>query len=130
MMTLTMLGYISSFFLVAFMFTGGVAFLSGDPSYINVSRLVTDILINFILASGFTFAGVVALWKDHKASNAFVVFFAALTVGILVSLSVCHGISKAMRGRFMEWNIIKKKGNIEFMPDAYGIGKIKTGNAV
>ena len=121
LMTFTMLGYISSFFLVAFMFFGAVSFMTGEPSQINVSQLALDVGINFVLASGFTFAGIVALWKDGKTKHVFVVFFTALTIGILVSISVCNGITKALRGKQMYWNIIRKKGNLEFLPDAYGI---------
>jgi cellulose synthase/poly-beta-1,6-N-acetylglucosamine synthase-like glycosyltransferase len=124
LMTFTMLGYVSSFFLVAFMFFGAVSFMTGEAAQINLVQLAIDIGINFVLASGFTFAGVVALWKEKKLSHVVAVFFSALTVGILVSLSVCNGIIKAVRGKPMYWNIIRKKGNLEFLPDAYGI---KTG---
>ncbi len=121
LMSFTMLGYISSFFLVAFMFFGTVSFMTGEPSEINVARLGMDVLINFVLASGFTFAGVVALWKEKKAHHVFVVFFSALTVGILVSLSVCSGIIKVLRGKPMYWVVIRKTGNMEFIPGAYGL---------
>ena len=121
LMTFTMLGYVSSFFLVAFMFFGAASFMTGEPAQINVVRLLADVGINFILASGFTFAGIVALWKENKISHVVVVFFSALTVGIIVSLSVCSGIIKALRGKPMYWNIIRKKGNMEFMPDSYGL---------
>ncbi|MFA4820118.1 MAG: glycosyltransferase [Candidatus Aenigmatarchaeota archaeon] len=129
LMSFTMLGYISSFFLVAFMFFGAVSFMTGNPSDINIVRLVTDIVINFVLASGFTFAGIVALWKENKLRHAIVVFFSALTIGILVSLSVCHGIIKALGGKPMYWTVIKKKGNTEFLPDLYGLRlkPLKTG---
>ena len=125
LMSFTMLGYISSFFLVAFMFFGTVSFMTGEPSGINVVRLGTDVAINFILASGFTFAGVVALWKEKKAKHIFIVFFSALSVGILVSLSVCNGIIKVLMGRPMHWVVIRKRGNTEFMTDAYGIVAMK-----
>ena len=121
LMTITMLGYVSSFFLVAFMFFGAVSFITGEVSEINLLRLVTEVSINFVLASGFTFAGVVALWKENKARQAVIVFFSALTVGILVSLSVSNGVFKAIRGKPMYWTIITKKGNLEFLPDKYGI---------
>lgn len=121
LMSFTMLGYVSSFFLVAFMFFGAVSFMTGEPAEINVVRLATDVAINFVLASGFTFAGVVALWKEKKAHHVFVVFFSALTVGILVSLSVCSGIAKVIRGKPIQWIVIKKKGNMDFMPDTYGL---------
>ncbi len=114
LLSATMLGYISSFFLVAFMFFGAVSFMTGNPEDINIPRLVTDVLINFILASGFTFAGIVALGKEKKLSCAPLVFFAALTIGILVSLSVCHGIIKQFRGQPMHWTMIKKTGNENF----------------
>lgn len=126
LMTFTMLGYASSFFLVAFMFFGTVSFMTGEPSQINTGQLVSDFFVNFVLASGFTFAGIVALWKENKISHIVVVFFSALTVGILVSLSVCHGIIKALRGKPMYWAIISKKGNIDFLPDTYGLTPIKT----
>ena len=125
LMSFTMLGYISSFFLVAFMFFGAVSFMTGEPSQINVVRLVVDVAINFVLASGFTFAGVVALWKEKKAHHVFVVFFSSLTVGILVSLSVCSGIIKVLRGKPMYWIVIKKKGNVDFIPGTYGLTAIK-----
>ena len=121
LMSFTMLGYISSFFLVAFMFFGAVSFMTGEPSQINIMRLVLDVGINFILASGFTFAGIVALWKENKVGNTIVVFFSALTIGILVSLSVCNGIIKVIRGKPMYWTVIRKKGNADFLPAVYGL---------
>jgi len=54
-----------------------------------------------------------------------VVFFSALTVGILVSLSVCSGIIKVLRGKPMYWIVIKKKGNVDFIPGTYGLTAIK-----
>lgn len=110
----TMMGYVSSFFLVALMFFGAVSFVSGEPSAINVPRLVSDVLVNFVLASGFTFAGIVALAKEKKLSSVPLVFFSALTIGILVSLSVCSGIIKVFSGKPMYWTMIQKKGNIDF----------------
>ena len=121
LMSFTMLGYISSFFLVLFMFFGTVSFMTGEPSQINVMRLVSDVTINFILASGFTFAGIVALWKENKVRHVIVVFFSALTIGILVSLSVCNGIIKVLRGKPMYWTVIRKRCNADFMPATYGL---------
>ncbi|HLC67286.1 MAG TPA: glycosyltransferase [archaeon] len=121
LMTLTMLGYVSSFFLVAFMFFGAVSFMTGDPAAINVPRLVVETSINFLIASGFTFAGIVALWRENKMSHALVVFFSALSIGIIVSLSVCNGVFKAILGRPMYWIVIVKKGNVDFRPSTYGI---------
>ena len=114
-MTFTMMGYISSFFLVAFMFFGSVSFMTGEPSSINLLQMFYDVAFNFVLASGFTFAGVVALHKEKRLRHVFVVFFSALTIGIIVSLSVCNGITKALRGRPMYWTIISKRGNMEFL---------------
>ena len=110
----TMMGYVSSFFLVAFMFFGALSFITGEPSAINIPKLVSDVLINFVLASGFTFAGIVALAKEGKMLSVPVVFVSALTVGILVSLSVCGGIIKALRGKPMYWTMIQKTGNADF----------------
>ena len=121
LMTLTMLGYVSSFFLVAFMFFGAVSFMTGDPAAINVPRLIMETSINFLIASGFTFAGIVALWRENKMRHIAVVFFSALSIGIIVSLSVCNGVLKAISGRPMHWIVIGKKGNVDFIPSAYGI---------
>ncbi|MBI3190692.1 glycosyltransferase [archaeon] len=115
LMIATMLGYVSSFFLVAFMFFGAVSFMTGEPSTINVMRMVTEVAVNFVLASGFTFAGIVALSKENKLRSVIVVFFSALTIGILVSLSVCHGVLKALVGKNMYWTMIQKKGNDDFL---------------
>jgi cellulose synthase/poly-beta-1,6-N-acetylglucosamine synthase-like glycosyltransferase len=111
LMSATMLGYIASIFLLAFMFFGTVSFLTGTPSDINVIRLVKDVLFNFLISSGFTFAGIVALWKEKKLHSVVVVFFAAITIGILVSLSVCNGLLKVLRGKPMYWTMINKTGN-------------------
>lgn len=121
LMTFTMLGYVSSFFLVAFMFSGAISFITGVPGAIDTQRLAADISINFLLTSGFTFAGVVSLWKEKKLSHVFVVFFTALTIGILVSLSVCHGIIKVLGRRHMPWTVISKTGNMDFLPSDYGL---------
>lgn len=121
LMTFTMLGYVSSFFLVAFMFFGAISFMTGETAQINVVRLVSDIAINFVLSSGFTFAGIIALWKENKLRHVIVVFFSALTIGILVSLSVCHGIIKALCGKPMYWTIIRKQGNMDFLPKAFDV---------
>ncbi|MBI4170156.1 MAG: glycosyltransferase [Candidatus Aenigmarchaeota archaeon] len=114
LLSATMLGYISSFFLVAFMFFGALSFMTGNPADINIPRLVSDVLINFILASGFTFAGIVALGKERRLHSVPIVFFSALTIGILVSLSVCHGIIKVLRSQPMHWTMIQKTGNENF----------------
>lgn len=110
----TLTGYISSFFLVAFMFFGAVAFFTGTPAPVDILRLSADVLKNFLIASGFTFAGIIALSKEKKLHHVFVIFFTALTVGILVSLSVSNGIIRAVRGKKMYWTMIPKMGNTEF----------------
>lgn len=114
----TLTGYIPSFFLVAFMFFGVLAFFTGTPAAVDVIQFTTDITKNFLLASGFTFAGVVALAKERRLRNVFIVFLTALTVGILVSLSVANGIIRALRGKAMYWTMIPKVGNTEFGTDA------------
>ena len=125
LMTATMLGYISSFFLIAFMFFGAVSFMTGNPSEINVVRLVADIMVNFVLSSGFTFAGIVALSKENKLRSVFIVFFSALTICIIVSMSVCHGVMKAVTGKSMHWTMIPKKGNVEFkLPPGVPYGSV------
>jgi membrane glycosyltransferase len=43
------------------------------------------------------------------------VLFSSLTVGILVSFSVCKGFVNAFLGKKMEWKIITKEGNFNFL---------------
>jgi len=56
----TMAGYVSSFFLVAFMFFGALAFFTGEPAAVNLVQFSTDFTKNFLIASGLSLTKVCA----------------------------------------------------------------------
>jgi cellulose synthase/poly-beta-1,6-N-acetylglucosamine synthase-like glycosyltransferase len=109
--TLTLLGYVASPFLVVFMFFGTLGFMTGEPSAINVSRFLGTTGWTVAVNSGFMAAALVALLKEKKTRMLFHVLAGAFTVGLYTAFGVTSGFLRAVTGRRMEWYMIRKAGN-------------------
>ena len=109
--TATLLGYVASPFLVAFMFFGTLSFMTGDPAAIDVSKFLTTTGFNLALNSGFMVATAVALAREKKIQMFFHVIIGAFTVGLYTAFGVTSGFLRAMTGRKIQWYMIRKAGN-------------------
>lgn len=114
MLLMTLLGYISSLFLIMFIISGFVYFFTETPTPIDVYKFTVETSKTLLISSGFLVASLVALSKEKKLEMATSVISSALTTGFLVSLSVCNGVIKAFLGKKMNWSMIQKKGNLKF----------------
>ncbi|MFC2143623.1 glycosyltransferase [Candidatus Aenigmatarchaeota archaeon] len=111
MLFFTLTGYVGSLLLIAFLLFGTVSFITTTPAPIDVYNFTKDVSINFVIASGFMIAGLVALVKNKKIRYCGTVVLAALTIGMVVSVSVSIGLFKAAIGKKMNWTMIEKVGN-------------------
>jgi cellulose synthase/poly-beta-1,6-N-acetylglucosamine synthase-like glycosyltransferase len=115
MLIFTLLGYFSSFFILPYIISSTIYFFSTPPAPIDIFRFVTETSKFVFITSGFLLAGIVALSKEKRLDLSLSVLFSSLTVGILVSFSVCKGFVNAFLGKKMEWKIITKEGNFNFL---------------
>lgn len=114
MLIFTLLGYLSSFFIVPYIISSTIFFLSTPPAPIDLYKFFIETSKFVIATSGFLLAGVVALSKEKRLDMVPIVLFSSLTVGVLVAMSVCKGFINALIGKPMQWKIISKKGNFDF----------------
>jgi cellulose synthase/poly-beta-1,6-N-acetylglucosamine synthase-like glycosyltransferase len=114
MLLMTLLGYISSLFLIIFILSGFVYFFTENPAPINLYKFTIETSKTLLVSSGFMFAALVALSKERKMNLATTVISSAFTVGFLVAISVCSGIFRAILGKKMTWSMIPKKGNFDY----------------
>ncbi|MEA3254899.1 MAG: glycosyltransferase [Candidatus Altiarchaeota archaeon] len=110
----TSVGYLSNFFLLLFLVTGTLYFFSQPPAPIDIVKFISKTSEIILMTSGFLLGGVVALTKKNKSNILFPSLISVLTVGFLVSFSVCIGFFKAIFGKEMEWSAINKQGNFDF----------------
>jgi hypothetical protein len=114
MLLMTLLGYISSLFLIVFILSGFIYFFTETPAPIDLYKFTVETSKTLLVSSGFMFAALVALSKEKKINLATTVITSAFTVGLLVAISVCNGIFKAILGKKMTWSMIPKKGNLDY----------------
>jgi len=114
MLIFTMVGYVSSFFLVSFTVSGLIFFFTEPPVAPDFIKILTQASRLIILTSGFLVTGIVSLLMERKLRISPSVILSALTIGIPLSLSVSIGFFKALVGKKMNWEMIKKKGNSRF----------------
>jgi len=114
MLILTLLGYLSSFFILPYIISSTIYFFSTPPAPIDFYKFFTETSKFVIFTSGFLLAGIVALSKERRLNMAPTVLFSSLTIGIFVAISVCNGFIRALIGKPMKWKIIKKQGNFNF----------------
>ena len=113
---LTLVGYMSSPFIIVFIILGYVVWFTGDPSVINYSKFLWETGKIVAVNSGFMTAMVLALIhqkQQEKIKVSLSVIVASITVGFWVSLCVFDGFMKALMNKGMDWFLIKKKGNDE-----------------
>ncbi len=110
-MTMTLLGYVASPFLVMFMFFGILSFMTGEPSAINISRFMGTTAWTVAVNSGFMAATLAALLRERKVRMLFHVTIGAFTVGLYTAFGVSSGFLKAVTGRKIDWYMIRKIGN-------------------
>jgi len=114
MLIFTMVGYVSSFFLVSFTISGFLFFATEIPKSPDFIKILFQTSRLILITSGFLVAGLAVLWKERKLNTSPFVILSALTIGIPLSLSVSIGFFKGLLGKKMNWEIIKKKGNSSF----------------
>jgi len=114
MLIFTLLGYLASFFFIPYFISSMIFFFSTPPAPIDWYKFSTETLKFFMATSGFMIAITTALSKEKKINMIPSVLVSSLTVGIFTAASVCIGFVKALIGKKMEWNMIKKKGNYDF----------------
>lgn len=114
MLAMTLLGYISSVFLVIFIGSGLIYFWSGKPEPINLAKFFSETLKSTLASSGFLAALIFILKREKKSNILSAIIFSAFTVGVLVTLSVSSGILTALSRKRMNWYVIPKKGNTRF----------------
>jgi cellulose synthase/poly-beta-1,6-N-acetylglucosamine synthase-like glycosyltransferase len=110
-LTMTLVGYIASPFLVTFMVFGTLSFMSGKPSEIDFIKFVNSTGWAFFINSGFIAALVAALTREKRIRMFFHVLFGAFTVGLYTAFGVTSGFFRAILGMKMDWYMIKKLGN-------------------
>ncbi len=110
-LTFTTVGYLASPFLILFMFSGTLSFMTGEPAAINISRFLSTTGWIMVVNSGFLVATIAALLKEKRVRMLFHVLAGAFTVGLYTSFGVTSGFLRALTGRRMEWYMIRKAGN-------------------
>ena len=63
---------------------------------------------NVLLTSGLLFMSAAAIWRAGKARLFFRMAVSAFTIGLVMIFFVLKGIMTALRGRPMEWFLIRK----------------------
>jgi len=114
MLVFTLLGYLSSFFFIPYFVSSMLFFFSTPPAPINWYKFTTETLKFFIATSGFMVAITIALSREKKLNLIPSVLTSSMTVGVITAANVFVGFIKAITGKKMEWNMIKKKGNYDF----------------
>jgi hypothetical protein len=74
-----------------------------------------------LLTSGFIAGGIIALLKKEKTHILLPSLLSVLTMGILVSYSVCVGFFKAVSGKELLWSAINKEGNYAYTTRGSGV---------
>ena len=110
-MSLTLLGYIASPFLVAFMFFGTLSFMTGEPSAINISKFLGTTGWTVAVNSGFMAATVAALLKEKQVRLFLHILVGAFTVGLYTAFGVTSGFFRAVTRCKIDWYMIRKIGN-------------------
>ncbi len=110
----TSIGYLSNFLLLLFLISGIIFFLSQPPAPIDMGKFLNQTSRLFLITSGFLLGGIVTLFKRNKVGILIPSMVSVLTIGILVSFSVCVGFFNALFGREMAWSAINKQGNSVF----------------
>jgi cellulose synthase/poly-beta-1,6-N-acetylglucosamine synthase-like glycosyltransferase len=111
---LTLLGYLSAPFLIAFTLFGIISFMTGNPEVINLVKFFKETVWLFLVNGGFLFAAIVALSKENKLNMIGSVLASTVTVGLCVSVGIMIGIFNAILGKKMGWMLIEKDGNRDF----------------
>ena len=114
MLIFTLLGYLSSFFIVPYIISSLLFFASTPPAPIDWYKFTIQTSKFFVATSGFLIAMVIALSKEKRLDMIPSVLSSSMTVGLLTAMSVCRGFIQALIGKRMEWKIIAKEGNRSF----------------
>ncbi len=109
--TMTLLGYMASPFLVMFMFFGTLSFMTGDPAAIDVGKFASTTGWTLLMNSGFMAATMVALFREKKLRMMLHVVIGAFSVGLYTAFGVTSGFFRALTGRKIYWYMIRKAGN-------------------
>jgi len=112
----TAIGYLSNFLLILFFITGTAYFFSQPQAPIDLVKFIDQTSKLLLITSGFMAGGVIALLKKNKTQIMLPSLLAVLTMGILVSYSVCIGFYKAVLGKELLWSAINKEGNYAYAP--------------
>ena len=113
-MSFILFGYVTSP-LLALLFVSGIVSLATSPvAPINVPALLLEFGRNMVLISGFFFAGIVAMRREHRLGVVPKLFISSLTAGVYTSFFIAKAFIKAILGMPMTWYLIQKKGNSSF----------------
>lgn len=110
----TSVGYLSNLLLLLFFITGTAYFLSQPPAPIDLMKFVRQTSKLVLITSGFLAGGIIALYKKDRLNILIPSLLTVVSMGLLVSYSVCTGFLKALSGRELLWSAIHKEGNNAF----------------
>lgn len=108
-------GYLSNFLLLLFLISGIIFFLSQPSVAIDPIKFLNQTSRLFLMTSGFLLGGIITLVKRNKLVILIPSLISVLTMGVLVSFSVCIGFFNAILSREMAWSAINKQGNSDFI---------------
>jgi cellulose synthase/poly-beta-1,6-N-acetylglucosamine synthase-like glycosyltransferase len=111
----TSIGYLSNFLLLLFFVSGTIYFFSQPPAPIDLMKFINQTSQLVFITSGFLAGGAIALYKKDKVSILLPALITVVSMGLLISYSVCIGFLKAVFGKELLWSAINKEGNHSYV---------------
>ncbi|MBU5688119.1 MAG: glycosyltransferase [Candidatus Aenigmarchaeota archaeon] len=112
MLIMTLTGYISSIFLLVFIFSGLIYFWTGEPAPFNFIKFSKETFKSIAASSGFLIAMIIVLKREKKTGMLKQIIIGAFTVGIAVTIGIASGIANAILRKRLNWYVVPKKGKV------------------